>query len=226
MELPTFALESYRITASLIGSLAWPVALVVCALLFRLELRELLARMRLFRFAGAEAEFQHRLDEVRAIRQASPDGASATPMVQPRPPDGGCSETKLDSHLVEWQFGMPRESLLAGLSVASPAELVGMVLVHWSQLEQCVGDYFSAFVSPQARAASPGQMITGLAEHGLVDVGLANRVRALTELRNAVIHRQVVPSVSQAADYIQEVQYAIHAIKFLRQNHERRADGM
>lgn len=49
---------------SIIGSLAWPVAAVVCAMLLRSELVNLLRRLRRLKFKGAEAEFTDKLEEL------------------------------------------------------------------------------------------------------------------------------------------------------------------
>jgi len=50
--------------ASVIGSTAWPISLVVCVFLLRRELIHLLSRLRRFKYGGAEAEFGEKLEEV------------------------------------------------------------------------------------------------------------------------------------------------------------------
>jgi hypothetical protein len=69
--------------ASIIGSTAWPIGLVICVLLLRRELVSLLGRLRRFKYGDAEAEFGEKLEEAaqeiaelpapahRALRQES-----------------------------------------------------------------------------------------------------------------------------------------------------------
>jgi hypothetical protein len=49
--------------ASILGSLAWPVAVVACVLVLRRELIQLLKRLRRLRYGDAEAEFEEILEE-------------------------------------------------------------------------------------------------------------------------------------------------------------------
>jgi hypothetical protein len=49
--------------ASIVGSLAWPAALVTCVLVLRRELMEVMKRLRRLRYGEAQAEFGEKLEE-------------------------------------------------------------------------------------------------------------------------------------------------------------------
>lgn len=50
--------------ASIVGSLAWPLAAVLCVLLLRQELLRVLQRLKRVKYGDAEAEFGEKLEEV------------------------------------------------------------------------------------------------------------------------------------------------------------------
>ena len=50
--------------ASIIGSLAWPLALVVIVLILRRQLVDILRRLKRLKYGEAEAEFGEKLEEV------------------------------------------------------------------------------------------------------------------------------------------------------------------
>jgi hypothetical protein len=83
------AMNGYQLVAalvdsvtSLLGSLAWPTAVVVSILLFREKLGELLPKLH-FRFRDAEVDF--RLDQAEKDAEALPPPPEDAPETQPTP---------------------------------------------------------------------------------------------------------------------------------------------
>jgi uncharacterized protein YutE (UPF0331/DUF86 family) len=64
--------------SSIVGSLAWPLAVIVCVVLLRRELAELLRRLRSLKYGGAEFEFGERLQELEEDISHIPEPAPET----------------------------------------------------------------------------------------------------------------------------------------------------
>tara|TARA_R110002020_G_scaffold281686_1_gene497418 strand:+ start:110 stop:679 length:570 start_codon:yes stop_codon:yes gene_type:complete len=62
----------------IVSGLAWPVAVVIVAMVFRREVENLLKRLRAFKISGAELGFSELLDEV--SREAATLAAPSTPV--------------------------------------------------------------------------------------------------------------------------------------------------
>src|SRR5688500_7471478 len=59
-------MDWFQFLSSLVSSLAWPVAVLVLGMLFKAQVKELLAKMTTFKGPGIEASFGVQVQEVRA----------------------------------------------------------------------------------------------------------------------------------------------------------------
>jgi hypothetical protein len=78
---------SLLFTQRIISSLAWPVAFVIVALLFKKEISHLLKRVEIFKVPGAEVQIRRRLDEAsEEVAAIQADGTEAANLPAARAP--------------------------------------------------------------------------------------------------------------------------------------------
>src|SRR3546814_644016 len=72
-------------TSSVIGSTAWPIALVLVALIFRGQITKLLKRIKGAKYGEAEVLFREELDKIEAEVDELPASSEARPDPGPAP---------------------------------------------------------------------------------------------------------------------------------------------
>lgn len=70
--------------ASVVGSVAWPIAAVAIAVLFRKQIAALLNKIRTLTLGDAVVDFSEKLDKVETAAETAPDLAEPAPLA-PRP---------------------------------------------------------------------------------------------------------------------------------------------
>jgi hypothetical protein len=168
-----------QFAASLVSSLAWPLAVLAVAMVFRVQIRQLMTRqLRRLRAGPVEMEFDRLLSEV-GVELASPRPAAS-------------SKGSAESPLIEE---------LADASAVSP---LAAVLDAHAAVEQALSDLVAEVDAGQARQSAGTARLTNTAlAKGLITPETARAIEGITVLRNLAAHgraNEVTPE--RARDYL------------------------
>lgn len=181
-------MNGLQFTASLVASLAWPVAVVVIALVFRAQLRQLLSRpLRRVRAGPVEMEFDRLLSEVEVAVQPVP---ATTRVTQP----GGVEVESLES-----------------LAATSP---IAAVLDAHALVEQDLRDRVRAADPGSGDTRIPmGALIRRAQDLGVITPETAQAVQGITVMRNLAARGRVSEvSEERARDYLALVGAVLFAL--------------
>ncbi|WP_106640107.1 hypothetical protein [Allosphingosinicella vermicomposti] len=83
---PDGAMDWLTFVSSLVGSVAWPIAVFAIALLFRVQIRQLINRIKKLSMGDNSVDFGEKLDEAEAeVVTVIPEGAAPAPTALPLP---------------------------------------------------------------------------------------------------------------------------------------------
>jgi hypothetical protein len=179
-----------QFSASVIGSLAWPIAVVVLGTMFREQFKALLAKLRHAKGAGIEVDFAEDLKRVVAEGEQVKQEALAIP----EPLDG--------MGLPAPNAAQQREELYALLRERPSA----LILDSWRDVEKAAHDVIAALGlqggSTFRRGSAPANWATLLQTQGVLTEEQAALLADLRRLRNKVAHAvDWEPAVPDALDY-------------------------
>lgn len=157
--------------ASVIASLAWPVAIIVVASIFRRHIFQLLGRIRKASYGDAEVEFDKQLDEtepkVAELETAQPHADN--------PP-----EESVDNEFEKSAKQSPRLA----------------VLNDWIKIEEAITSLAEAKGYTGPRAKSFSFAFRNLSRDGAISPDLHEVIAELRSLRNIAIHARSELEVS------------------------------
>lgn len=159
-------MSALEFVASLVSSLAWPVAVLVIAVIFRAQIRQVMSRpLRRLRAGPVEMEFDRLLSEVEVAVQRP---VSATPAEEPTKP------------------GHPAVAELEELVTTSP---VAAILDAHALIERELrGAVVEADPSVNVSRMTMGQLLRVATDKQILTPEAARAVRDLTVMRNLVAH--------------------------------------
>lgn len=182
--------STLQFIASLVNSLAWPLAVVVIALVFRVQIRRLMTgQLRRLRAGPVEMEFDRLLSEV-GVELAAPRTTAA--------PAGGSGSPLIDE--------------FADVATVSP---LAAVLDGHAAIEQALRELIDK-VDPNQAGQNVGTArltSTALAK-GLITPETAKAVEGITIMRNLAAHgraNEVTPE--RARDYLALVDAVLFTIR-------------
>lgn len=181
-------MDGWQFTSSVIGSLAWPLAMLALGLLFREQVRTLLTKMKTLKGPGGiEASFTEQAKEVAAEAQRA---TIQRGLIAPREGTGPEEMT------------VATKQKLVEMLTEQPS---AMILRAWEQIEVLmyrVLELADAKVpAGDLRYRNQRALIEVLFRDGLISEGTANILHKLYNLRNHVIHNDFEPELEAAADY-------------------------
>jgi uncharacterized protein YutE (UPF0331/DUF86 family) len=210
-------------TANVIGSLAWPIVIVVLIVILRGQVKravdaiiDLIPGIKEITAAGVSVKLGN---EVRAVVDKA-ESISASITVTPAPPavEGIASpEAEPKTAAVPGTgdaFGVgaepaSRETELdrvlryQQLAIDAPN---AAILAMFSELEGLVRrNYVRHFAQPMGKVVSFGKMVTNMSRVGIVSDDAAEVLRQLSNVRNEVAHTAVQSTADVATDYGQAV---------------------
>ncbi len=146
--------------ASVIGSLAWPAALVLIVLLLRRELVQMLQRLRRLKYGDAEAEFREKLEMVEVDISELPSPSKLPP-------------TRVSRH--QYAEELDRFSNNSA------------VFVSWLEVESAILNLArtAKVLEPNMPAPRAAEL---LLKKGLIDSATYRAIRELLDLRNIAVH--------------------------------------
>lgn len=208
-------------SSAVIGSIAWPVALVVVALIFRGQINKLLKRIKGAKYGDAEVQFREELDKIEAqvselplaIEPAAGDAvpeASLGPATAQQ--DGSLSAQHPDDEpeLVRVAFQNEKFNEIAKLSPSAA------VLNAWRDVERELKHSFKkSGLSNQEKMGPPFQIAMRLYKMGIIDKPTMDIINDLKNLRNTAAHVEEVSIADAyrfetlAREVINRLQYAL-----------------
>lgn len=208
-------------SSAVISSTAWPVALVIVALIFRGQINKLLKRIKGAKYGDAEVQFRDELDKIEAqvgelplpIELASGDAApqassSPTPTQQ-----GGALSEQPSNDKPEFVRVASQSEKFDELAKLSPS---AAVLTAWRDVEcELKNSFTKSGLSNQEKAGSPFQIAIRLYKMGVIDRSTMDIINDLKDLRNTAAHIEDVSITDAyrferlAREVIDRLQYAL-----------------
>lgn len=151
--------------ASIIESLAWPLAIIFIAFLFRHSLAKLIPSLTSFKYGNLEFEFNDQLKEVkRMLSESEPQHVSTAPK----------------------QASLPNSKYFRSLAEVSPR---AAILEAWMDFEQTANTAMNKMQPGQeGRSATMPQLFNKLEEENLLTASEVGALTKLRALRNQVVH--------------------------------------
>ncbi len=159
-------MSGLEFTSSAISSLAWPVAAVIIAVLFRTQIAGLLNKIRKFTWGDKAVDFAEQLDKAEKTAQAIPPN----PDVQPAPPVQGMPDERFEQ-----------------LVALSPN---AAIIETWGKVENAINDLARDYKVETAKLRTTTELVNMLKSRGLVNVQTLVIVDELRKLRNTAAHNQ------------------------------------
>jgi len=152
------AMEPLDFIASLIHSLAWPLALIVVALIFRRAIMALIPNLSEASFLGTKWKFDHALKEAQAGIIASPDNTLSFALHHVVPP----------------------------LAADRLPERIGRIVRTWNEIERWLRDKVRVEgLNPNPPVPS---LIEAGVRQGVLTMEQAQSLRGLSAMRNLAVH--------------------------------------
>ena len=202
------AMNSLAFVASVVGSLAVPVTVVVVLVLFRGPLTELLGRIISYEGLGQKVNFGRKL--AGAEKSASEAVAQAQESEgQTQLPVAAAESMLSDSALLKIispeqnprDVDLQRAGLieLAEVATSNPSFVV---IKGWEDLQAALRE-LAEVAFPAARVSYPLRLLPDLVSNGYVEESFARAVRDFQGLRDDVAHGKHNPTAGEAVTYLE-----------------------
>ena len=146
--------------SSIVGSIAWPVAIAIVALIFKKPLQDLLPRITDFELWGSKATF------AKELKQAE----EAADRIEPQPGPRIESSITPDDPYLELAERFPEAA----------------VIESYKTVEQYLSGISTSATSE--RRSTPREIVQSLAREGRISRDVYNLFRRIMETRNAAVH--------------------------------------
>lgn len=183
-------MDTLQFVASLVSSLAWPVAVLVIALIFRAQIRQLMSRpIRRLRAGSVEVEFDRLMSEVQvSVETPAPVKGQAAPIASP---------------------------VIEELEEIIPTSPVAAVLDAHSAVERELRSLIAAGdPSVDVTRMSTGRLLREGVERGIITPETARAVEGITVMRNLAAHgraSEITPE--RARDYLALVDAVLFTLR-------------
>lgn len=186
----TDAMGWKEFSASVIESIAWPVVVLVIAVLvlvnFRTQIRGLLARIKSVKGAGVEATFGEELNNVRDVAEA---------LVE-------------DVQSPETTDSLPEEDPLS------------LIVRAWIELESTIEQLYRGIRGLDDEGYSPPRVgMKFLLTAGIIPPAVFHTVSRLSDLRNKVIHGRHVATMEEAQSFVDSANDMVDYLVLSNQKH-------
>ncbi len=211
----------FEFISAMTGHVAWPIAMVVFCLVFRVPITALLEKLETIGFGGAEAKFQKKLDQAEAVAVQLPaeppalaigpsvgaDREIVGPVVAPK---GRISKDDPTSFL-------PSLHRFEQIAQASPA---AAIIDLWQDLERGVRQFAndSGLANSQWR---PVKMLAGeLGTKGIFPATVVMLLQHLNDLRNQAAHSGDNLTVTDAIRFRESALTVASLLMSIRRNNQ------
>lgn len=167
-----------------VDAVAWPIAVLLIALLFRSELRSLLGRMTTLKYKELQAEFEKKLDSAEKEAKAISTNKAI--------------DQKIYTNVMDY-IEDTKSRLIRIAEVSTRAAIIEA----WTELETAIHYTAKEKGMDEGKRVSMNQLIERLVEKGMISKKLLTLYNDLRALRNQVAHtREYHVTYSQAERYI------------------------
>lgn len=197
--------------ASVVGSLAIPVTVLVALLIFRSPLAQLLGRIVSYEGLGQKVSFGQKLaDAEKSVSEAVAQAQEAVERVQP---GGTSAEQAAEDHASRkiistgqspQDIDIERHGFL-GLAALATSNPSFVVIKAWEDLNTALKETVKT-VYPDARPVDTLRQLPDLVREGYVNQSFLNAVLELRDLRSNVAHGQHNPTAGEAVAYLESAQ--------------------
>ncbi len=178
-------MDNYQFVASLVSSLAWPVAVVIVAVVFRGPIGGMIERLEHVKGPGFEGWAK--------VEAATRKAVATSPKTQPNAPVSGSLTEKM-----------------ADLAGVAPG---GAVAMAWTEVEKLLSQKMQATGLPAERISGIRGAEAAL-QAGVINQETATAIRGLATLRNMVVHGGADDlDTARALDYLALADAVIFAIE-------------
>ena len=192
------AMDWMEFTASLVASIAWPLAVVCGAVLFRGEVKGLLQRMTAGKVLGTEWTFGQGIENVELARA---DLGQAQPSENG---DGGLADPRLQVLALETASTNPSYAVLSSWEMVLAA-VHGVTSTLGPDETQQIGKTRSNELAVLKR----------LRDRGAIEQTIVEMYVALRNLRDQVAHGQSSPTVGEAVAFVEQADWLIFRLRRL-----------
>jgi hypothetical protein len=189
-------MDGLQFIASLVGSLAWPLAVLALALVFKRQLGELIGRLRSVKALGAEGTFDPR-DAESAVALAT---ATATASVQEAAQANTTPNLARDADLAD---------RLHDMAVSHPR---AAVMEAWAEVEEVLRARLGTSQTEVPRGYAGRRLINLALGDDVINRETAEALVRLSTQRNLAAHEGEV-TVEKALDYLALCDSVIYALK-------------
>ncbi len=196
-------MDTFSFIASLIGSLAWPVAAIGSVAFLRKPIVNLLGRATSAEGFGAKLTFKDEIEAVREIVQNEPVSLPA-PLQLP-PPDGAAVPASREQEVIR--------ELTEELSTTTA---IGSIIAAWVELESGLRS-IASLNGVDWNGQNFTRNINNMRERELIPSNLLTAIKDLRRLRNEVAHgmNPNTLSLADAAVYRSTVREILQAVGFV-----------
>lgn len=198
-------MDVYQFIASLVGSLAWPMAGVIIATTQRKPITRLIDRVRNAKLFGAEVDVGEQIEAVREkieeVRELHPNRANQV------------AKSLTPAVVVEDQ----RVKVVTDALAATSA--VGTVIAAWAELEDELLRASGGDASFKSR--NPADKIYNLTRSGVLPSGTADAIMSLRRVRNEVAHgKHPTMTLEEAINYRNTAEELVDEVRLAISNRE------
>lgn len=161
-------MSGLEFTSAAISSLAWPLAAIVIAILFRAQISALLNKITKLTWGDKAVDFAHKLDKVEKTAETIP----AEPDAPPANPADGLTDERFEQ-----------------LVALSPN---AAIIETWGKVEKAINDLARDYNVDTSKARNVAEMVKALKSHSLINIQTLVTVDELRALRNAAAHNQPI----------------------------------
>lgn len=204
--------------ASMTGALAWPLALVIVAIVFREHIVGLFRRVEEIGFGGATAKLAKELDKAEEIATTLPEPPGQA--LQPEPvaaqPQPQLEEVQQRPELMtasEWQrYHRVEEETFDNLLSISPS---AAILVAWKPVDQALRALAmrNGLTERKAQRTLPATLADELARNGKLPITVVTMIAELQRIRGIAAHQKEV-GVGDAMRFKRLADEALHNLMY------------
>jgi hypothetical protein len=209
--------------SSMTGSLAWPVALVIVAILFRTHIVGLFRRVEEIGFGGATAKLGKELDKAEQIATTIPEPPAEPELEPPVLPSDAVESERTDDYRErnhhdikpanrpEQYFRINEETFEDLLGISSSAA----ILEAWAPVERALHRLArnNGWTERRSQRTSPAGLAEDLANKGKLPITVVTMIAELQRIRGLAAHQGEV-TTRDAIRFKRLAEEALHNLMY------------
>lgn len=199
--------------SAMVGHLAWPLVLIVLAIILRKHVGSMADRLIELSFGGAKITLEKKLQEGASIIEHAPPPELPKSIEQPvQKPKEVSPSMAFDEMPKTISRGRHRTHDSASLQALWEATTVGQIISGYEQVEAILFEIGDAIGVDAAQASS---VMYTLVNKGIVDKEIADLYGTIKDARNLVAHAQALPNEREALEYVRQAAYLQAILRIL-----------